>query len=166
MRGDYMCCRRALAVGGDPNTWHKRRMTEDAVDCDAREQALLANLRAQREELRLLLDRASNHWGYEDPVYRFYHQSFKVFGVQETTLAVVQRLHGLARCWRRSSTRDFFSTWPSDTPTSSRRPVRCRVDTRRSCIFISFVERQREGSGLRLKAKQERTSNARPTLRA
>ncbi len=44
----------------------------------------------------MLLDRASNHWGYEDPVYRFYHQSFKVFGVQETTLAVVQRLHALA----------------------------------------------------------------------
>jgi hypothetical protein len=46
-----------------------------------RELALLGNLRAQREDLRSLLDRASNHWGYEDPVYRFYHQSFKVFGV-------------------------------------------------------------------------------------
>lgn len=51
----------------------------DTRDQDALELALLANLQAQRDELRALLDRTSNHWGYEDPVYRFYHQSFKVF---------------------------------------------------------------------------------------
>ena len=71
-------------------------MSVDVRERETRERALLANLRAHREDLRTLLDRASDHWGYEDPVYRFYHQSFKVFGLQETTLAIVRRLHALA----------------------------------------------------------------------
>jgi hypothetical protein len=71
-------------------------MSVDTRDRDALERVLLSNLRAQREDLRALLERASTHWGYEDPVYRFYHQSFKVFGLQETTSAIVQRLRALA----------------------------------------------------------------------
>ena len=71
-------------------------MTADAENRRALERALLVNLRAQRDDLRALLDGTSNHWGYEDPVYRFYHQSFKVFALQETTSAIVQRLRALA----------------------------------------------------------------------
>jgi hypothetical protein len=43
------------------------------------EEALLQGLRRDRAELEKLLQESSNHWGYEDPVYRFYHQSFKVY---------------------------------------------------------------------------------------
>ena len=45
-------------------------------------QVLLANLKAALPELEKLLDECSDHWGYEDPIYRFYHQSFKVYGIQ------------------------------------------------------------------------------------
>jgi hypothetical protein len=34
--------------------------------------------------------------GYEDSVYRFYHQSFKVYGLQGSTQSIVQRLQALA----------------------------------------------------------------------
>ncbi len=34
--------------------------------------------------------------GYEDRLYRFYHHSFKVFAVQDTTLAIVEALQALA----------------------------------------------------------------------
>jgi hypothetical protein len=71
-------------------------MNADTEHRRALERALLTNLRAQRDDLRALLEQTSNHWGYEDPVYRLYHQSFKVFGVQETTQAIVQRLRALA----------------------------------------------------------------------
>ncbi len=71
-------------------------MNVDAQGRSAREHAMLANLRAQRDDLRALLDRNSNHWGYEDPVYRFYHQSYKAFALQETTAAMVERLRMLA----------------------------------------------------------------------
>lgn len=60
------------------------------------EDALLQNLRRDREELKMLLTRCSDHWIYEDSVYRFYHQSFKVYGLQGTTQAIVQRLQALA----------------------------------------------------------------------
>jgi len=60
------------------------------------EGALLRSLRRDRGELEKLLSECSNHWGYEGPVYRFYHQSFKVYGLQETTQAIVQRLQALA----------------------------------------------------------------------
>lgn len=62
----------------------------------AAEGALLANLRRDRRELEELLRQCSDHWGYEDPVYRFYHQSFKVYGLQRQTQAIVDRLQALA----------------------------------------------------------------------
>ena len=61
----------------------------------AHETALLASVTAQHEALRALLDASSDHWGFEDPVYRFYHQSFKVFSLQHQTDTIVRRLSGL-----------------------------------------------------------------------
>ncbi len=60
------------------------------------EGALLLSLRRDRSELEKLLAECSGHWGYEDPIYRFYHQSFKVYGLQRHTQSIVQRLQALA----------------------------------------------------------------------
>jgi hypothetical protein len=60
------------------------------------EGAFLLSLRRDRPELEKLLAECSDHWGYEDPVYRFYHQSFKVYGLQGRTQSIVQRLQALA----------------------------------------------------------------------
>jgi hypothetical protein len=60
------------------------------------EEALLANLRRERENLKKLLTKNNDHWGYEDPVYRFYHQSFKVYYLQQQTRSIVQKLQALA----------------------------------------------------------------------
>lgn len=71
---------------------------DDATGEDTRplEVALLAALRARQADLRALLDASSGHWGYEDPVYRFYHQSFKLYALQERTTEIVRMLAGLA----------------------------------------------------------------------
>ncbi len=61
----------------------------------APERELLANLRRRRPELESLLSSCSDHWGYEDPVYRFYHQSFKVYDLQSSTGRVVRELEEL-----------------------------------------------------------------------
>ena len=60
------------------------------------EEEFLRSLRRDREELEILLARCGDRWIYEDSVYRFYHQSFKVYGLQGTTQAIVQRLQALA----------------------------------------------------------------------
>jgi hypothetical protein len=60
-----------------------------------RERMLLIAVKAHLPELDALLATASDHWGYEDAVYRFYHQSFKVFRVQEQTKRIVDALHAL-----------------------------------------------------------------------
>lgn len=57
---------------------------------------LLANAKRALPELRVLLEDSRSHWGYEDPVYRLYHQSYKVYGLQVTTEAIVAALSGLA----------------------------------------------------------------------
>jgi hypothetical protein len=62
---------------------------------DALEAALVARMQAQHEALKALLDASSDHWGFEDPVYRFYHQGVTVFRLQQRTGAIVQRLSGL-----------------------------------------------------------------------
>jgi hypothetical protein len=61
----------------------------------AAEERLIANIKEQLPELDALLKRACSEWEYEDFVYRFYHQSFKVFGVQSMTSTIVKALQGL-----------------------------------------------------------------------
>jgi hypothetical protein len=56
------------------------------------ERALLDNLKKQRPALHDLLERINDKWCYEDGLYRFYHQSFKVFNLQEATLEMVKAL--------------------------------------------------------------------------
>lgn len=61
----------------------------------AAEERLLTNIKMQMPALEALLKRARSEWEYEDFVYRFYHQSFKVFGVQSMTLTIVKALRDL-----------------------------------------------------------------------
>ena len=65
-------------------------------DTISAEEALLQSLRRDRSELEKLLEASSDHWGYEDPIYRFYHQSFKVYGMQHQTRTIRDRLQALA----------------------------------------------------------------------
>jgi len=65
-------------------------------DDDPEVVALLASIKEALPELEPLLENASSHWGYEDAIYRYYHQSFKVYRVQDTTLEIVEALRALA----------------------------------------------------------------------
>jgi hypothetical protein len=59
------------------------------------EETLLRNIKAQMPDLRTLLEECDDHWGSEDLVYRFYHQSFKVYSIQHLTEQIVTALKGL-----------------------------------------------------------------------
>jgi hypothetical protein len=50
---------------------------------------------ARVNELKALFEESSNHWGFEDPIYRFYHHSFKVYSLQGQTQAIVHLLGSL-----------------------------------------------------------------------
>lgn len=56
-------------------------------------QALFGNLKVALGSLEQLLERCNDHWGV---VYRFYHQSYKVYRLQELTVEIVEALQGLA----------------------------------------------------------------------
>ena len=58
--------------------------------------ALLANIHTALPELDKLLEVSASHWGCEDLVYRFYRQSFKVYGAQQATERIVEALRKLA----------------------------------------------------------------------
>jgi len=57
---------------------------------------LFNNLKKQLPNLEKLFKKCSDHWGYEDPIYRFYHQSFKVYWLQDTTKEIVETLQALS----------------------------------------------------------------------
>jgi hypothetical protein len=59
------------------------------------EEKLLKNIVANLDTLDELLRGCSGR-AYEDPIYRFYHQSLKVYYVQEQTQAIVAKLQALA----------------------------------------------------------------------
>jgi len=77
-------------------------MAEEAAklarDGDTRPEALelVRNIKANLPELEKELEHFTSHWGYEDQIYRFYHQSFKVYYLQQYTLAIVKLLEKLA----------------------------------------------------------------------
>jgi hypothetical protein len=56
---------------------------------------LLRNIKQQLPKLKEMLARVESHWGLEDGFYRFYHQSFKVYGLQGMTEEVCQTLQNL-----------------------------------------------------------------------
>lgn len=68
-----------------PSTRKNRAPTISEVDDRPEVTALFANLKAARKPLSALLLKHSGEWTYFDPVYRYYHQSFKVFGLQAGT---------------------------------------------------------------------------------
>lgn len=61
-------------------------------DFDGQTDPLLQSLKADLLALEKLLEESESHWGFEDPFYRFYHQSFKVFHLQDLTLRIVEAL--------------------------------------------------------------------------
>lgn len=74
----------------------KEGFTDYFADRKEKDNQLLANIKAKLPELETLLEEVSSHWGYEDSIYRFYHHSFKVYGLQNKTRRIVDALRDLA----------------------------------------------------------------------
>ena len=62
---------------------------------DSLRDRLLAKLREKSVESPELLTKMETHWGTEDGVYRFFHQSLKVYHTQDMTLESVGFLQSL-----------------------------------------------------------------------
>jgi hypothetical protein len=60
-----------------------------------KELQMFTNLKAKLPELKALQLKINSEWGYEDHMYRFYHQSFKVYSAQEVTTDIVKELQSL-----------------------------------------------------------------------
>ena len=74
----------------------KENLPNYFTDLKEKENQLLANIKAKLPELEMLLEEMSSHWVYEDSIYRFYHHSFKVYGLQDITRRIVDALKDLA----------------------------------------------------------------------
>lgn len=59
------------------------------------ETMLLERIRGSLPELEALLEQSESHWYAEDSFYRFYHGSFKVYRLQDSTQAIVAALQAL-----------------------------------------------------------------------
>ena len=66
------------------------------MNLEAEEAKLLATIKDRLPELRELWKEFNSHWHYEDQIYRFYHQSYKVFRLQESAKKIVSVLQSLA----------------------------------------------------------------------
>ena len=57
---------------------------------------LLSRIKLRRPELKDLLDLVSCQAAYDDDIYRFYHYSYKVYGIQGWTRLIVESLRVIA----------------------------------------------------------------------
>jgi hypothetical protein len=69
---------------------------EHGVDQREEVQCLFGNLKMAEPKLSDALRICNSECRYADGVYRFYHQSFKVFDLQRSTIEMVQLLRDLA----------------------------------------------------------------------
>lgn len=79
-------------------TSQKRYLSLQTIPYDDRAEvkALFLNLKKALPELIKLLEDCNSVWVYEDAIYRFYHQSFKVYSIQAATLKIAAKLEELA----------------------------------------------------------------------
>lgn len=86
---------RVYGIAGRANTEDvmSRLREETAMGVD--DELLLRAIKENLDDLKALRDRASSHSEYEDPIYRFYHGSFKVYGIQSLTLQMISALRAL-----------------------------------------------------------------------
>lgn len=96
--GDPSVWRAAIAsLEHEPDKRRSRPIVPSTSPSERRdgERRLLLRMREDYTQLQALLAASSDHWGFEDPMYRFYHQSFKVFWLQDRTEAIVRQLVSL-----------------------------------------------------------------------
>lgn len=77
-------------------TWEELEDCSQHPDNRPGVQELFDNIVAELPSLEKLLEESNNHWVYEDTVYRFYHQSYKVYRLQLHTQEIVEKLRSLA----------------------------------------------------------------------
>jgi hypothetical protein len=75
-----------------PKTTFEQRVR----DTDLATTAILTNINKKLPKLKKLLAEVDGHWAAEDLFYRFYHHSFKAYGIQRRTLQIVRALKSLA----------------------------------------------------------------------
>ena len=74
---------------------HLIEMIGTEVDDRKEVQQLFSNLKDALPKLEALLERSTDYWTYEDGIYRFYHQSLKVYRLQTATEEIVDALRAL-----------------------------------------------------------------------
>lgn len=69
-----------------------RKRIQERVDL---QNLLFNNLKSALPELEALLKKVNEEWAGEDLVYRYYHHSFKVYGIQKLTEDIYHALQRL-----------------------------------------------------------------------
>jgi len=87
---------KAARLSGHP-TPRQVRNAGRPVNIDTEMRRLLLRLHHALPAMKALLERCQSHWTYEDGIYRFYHGSYKVYALQQSTLEIVAALKHLAR---------------------------------------------------------------------
>ena len=109
---------------------------------EAEEKKLLSVAKSKLPELKALLASVSDHWHYEDPVYRLYHGSFKVLHAQPTILKIVETLQSLAPHLRLNP--DFLEIMAEGTskpPSSTRAVIEALFHARHMLLMLcKYVE--------------------------
>ena len=83
------------STGLMPNMEYKIKRALEGLDSRPLVGELFKNLKENFPALKNLLEDISGPWGYEDPIYRFYHQSYKVYNLQKQTDKIVANLRAL-----------------------------------------------------------------------
>ena len=76
--------------------WTREEVIEKLEEIRQKERALLINIQRELPSLEKILEHVNSHWGEEDKVYRFYHESKKLYPIQGLTKAIYSALERIS----------------------------------------------------------------------
>lgn len=80
----------------DKRPWTKEEVLKKLKGITRKETALLRNIKREMPTLERILEQVNDHWGEEDKVYRFYHESKKVYPIQGLTHMIYNALEKIS----------------------------------------------------------------------
>lgn len=76
---------------------HRAKLNAE-YEAKRKDKPLLQAIKDRMPDLEKALGCYADHWGYEDPIYRFYHHSFKVYWLtQDKVLETVELFREIGR---------------------------------------------------------------------
>jgi hypothetical protein len=126
---------------------------------------LLSNIKIEKQNLEKLLAATNDHWGEEDLVYRFYHDSFKVYRIQNLTDQIYEALKKISPHENKEIFNEYYKNIIKKSRLKSQEPLDNLRWEKNSLPLLEAFFHSKYFLEMAVKSGKRYAKNKRPPLR-